>query len=102
MDTQYTFLRKTNYKALYVLFSQSKICIIRTFHFILSYFNTKTLSAKKENRKTIAIQINIYLHIKSYEFAGLPMDRASGRMLVFQEFLQFPFENGDCGTHSDF
>ena len=55
-----------------------------TFHFILSYFNTKTLSAKKENKKTIAIQINIYLHIKSYKFAGLPRDRASGRMLVFR------------------
>ena len=64
-----------------------------SFHFfILSYFNTKTLSAKKEDRKTIDIQINIYLNIKSYKFAGLPRDRASGRMLVFQEFLQFPFE----------
>ena len=72
-----------------------------TFIFILSYFNTKTLSPKKENRKTIAIQINIYLHIKSYDFAGLPRDCASGRMLVFQKFLQFPFENGDRGAHSD-
>ena len=46
--------------------------------------------------------MNIYLHTKSYKFAGLPGDRASGRMLVFQQFLQFPFENGDRGTHSDF
>ena len=69
---------------------------------ILSYFNTKTLSATKENRKTFAIQIDIYLPINCYKFAGLPRDRASGRMLVFQEFLEFPCENGDHGANSDF
>ena len=68
-----------------------------SFH--LSYLNTKTLSATK-NKK--AIQISIYNYIKSYKFAGLPRDRASERMLAFQEFLQFPFENSDRGTHSDF
>ena len=80
---------------------QFDFCYIYFIVFILSYFNTKALSAKKENRKLSLDKINIYLHIKSYKFAGLPRDRASGRMLVFQEFLQFPVENGDRGTHSD-
>ena len=59
----------------------------------------KTLSAKKSKK----IYTNIYLYIiKPYKFAGLPRDCASGRMLVFQEFLQFPFEHGNRGTHPDF
>ena len=47
--------------------------------FILSYFNTKPYQLKKK-RETI--QMSIYTHIKSYNFAGLPRDRASGRMLI--------------------
>ena len=27
---------------------------------------------------------------------------SSGRMLILQEFCQFPFEYGNCGTDSDF
>ena len=49
-----------------------------SFHFII--FKHKTLSAKKKKRETI--QMSIYIYIKSYNFAGLPRDRASGRMLI--------------------
>ena len=52
------------------------------FHFIffiLSYFNTKPYQLKKK-RETI--QMSIYIYVKSYNFAGLPRDRASGRMLI--------------------
>ena len=49
------------------------------FHFILSYLNTKPYQLKKK-RETI--QMSIYIYIKSYNFAGLPRDRASGRMLI--------------------
>ena len=56
---------------------------IRKFHFIfifiLSYLNTKPYQLKKK-RETI--QMSIYIYIKSYNFAGLPRDRASGRMLI--------------------
>ena len=72
---------------------------MQIFHFILSYFNTKPHQLKRAKKN----YTYIYLHItKPYKFVGLPRDRASRRMLVFQEFLQFPFENGNRGTHSDF
>ena len=47
--------------------------------FILSYLNTKPYQLKKK-RETI--QMSIYIYIKSYNFAGLPRDRALGRMLI--------------------
>ena len=50
-----------------------------SFYFILSYFNTKPYQLKKK-RETI--QMSIYIYIKSFNFAGLPRDRASGRMLI--------------------
>ena len=51
-----------------------------SFHFHFIIFKHKTLSAKKKKRETI--QMSIYIYIKSYNFAGLPRDRASGRMLI--------------------
>ena len=72
--------------------------MLKLFHFILSYLNTKTLFGDKRKRKTIAIPIDIYLHIRSYKFAGLPRDRALGRMLILQEFLQFPSEYDNRAT----
>ena len=48
-------------------------------YFILSYLNTKPYQLKKK-RETI--QMSICIYIKSYNFAGLPRDRASGRMLI--------------------
>ena len=59
--------------------SESQSCDARHFHFILSYLNTKPYQLKKK-RETI--QMSIYIYIKSYNFAGLPRDRASGRMLI--------------------
>ena len=54
-------------------------CFHFHFFFILSYFNTKLYQLKKK-RETI--QMSFYIYIKSYNFAGLPRDRASGRMLI--------------------
>ena len=53
-------------------------------------------------QRFIAIQVNVYLHIKSYKFAGLPSARALERMLILQEFLQFPVEYGERRLRSDF
>ena len=50
-----------------------------SFHFILSYLNTKPYQLKKKRE---SIQMSIYIYTKSYNFAGLPRDRASGRMLI--------------------
>ena len=56
------------------------ICFwVHFIHFILSYLNTKPYQLKKK-RETI--QMSVYIYIKSYNFAGLPRDRASGRMLI--------------------
>ena len=68
-----------------------------SFLFLSLCFNTKPYQLKKQT-----IQISIYIFMKSKKYAGLLRDRASGRMLILQEFLQFPFEHGNRGTPSYF
>ena len=40
-------------------------------------------------------------NLKSWEFTGFTRDRASGRMLIMKELLQFPFECSNRGTCSN-
>ena len=60
------------------------------YHISIKPYQLRYHCTNTKQNKIITVQISTS-KIKSYEFAGLPRDRASARMLILHEFLQLPF-----------